>query len=70
MEFGEKLARAMGAGFIYNLATLKIPHMQLALERVAINCSDFALADDREMVAPGVVKRVYGAYYARFSFGR
>jgi hypothetical protein len=33
MEFGESLARAMGAGLIYGLATLKIRNMQLALER-------------------------------------
>jgi hypothetical protein len=65
MEFGEKLGRAMGAGFIYGLATLKIPHMQLALERAGYRLLGFAPGYDREMVAPGVVKRVYEAYYAK-----
>jgi hypothetical protein len=65
MEFGESLARAMGAGFIYGLATLKIPNMQLALERAGYLLLGFAPGYDREMVAPGVVKRVYEAFYAK-----
>jgi GNAT superfamily N-acetyltransferase len=65
MEFGEALARAMGAGFIYGLATLKIPNMQLALERAGYQLLGFAPGYDREMVAPGVVKRVYEAFYAK-----
>jgi len=65
MEFGEALARAIGAGFIYGLATLKVPHMQLALERAGYQLLGFAPGYDREMVAPGVVKRVYEAFYAK-----
>jgi len=65
MEFGESLARAMGAGFIYGLATLKIPNMQLALEHAGYQLLGFAPGYDREMVAPGVVKRVYEAFYAK-----
>ena len=65
MEFGENMGRAMGAGFIYGLATLKIPHMQLALERAGYQLLGFAPGYDREMVAPGVVKRVYEAFYAK-----
>lgn len=65
MEFGESLARAMGAGFIYGLATLKVSHMQLALERAGYQLLGFAPGYDREMVAPGVVKRVYEAFYAK-----
>jgi hypothetical protein len=65
MEFGENLGRAMGAGFIYGLATLKIPNMQLALERAGYQLLGFAPGYDREMVAPGVVKRVYEALYAK-----
>jgi GNAT superfamily N-acetyltransferase len=65
MEFGEGMARAMGAGFIYSLATLKIPNMQLALERAGYQLLGFAPGYDREMVAPGVVKRVYEAFYAK-----
>jgi hypothetical protein len=65
MEFGEHLARAVGAGFIYSLATLKIPNMQLALERAGYPLLGFAPGYDRELVAPGVVKRVYAAFYAK-----
>jgi hypothetical protein len=65
MQFGESLARAMGAGFIYSLATLKIPNMQLALEHAGYQLLGFAPGYDREMVAPGVVKRVYEAFYAK-----
>ena len=65
MEFGESLARAMGAGFIYGLANLKNPAMQLALEHAGYKLLGFAPGYDREMVAPGVVKRVYEAFYAK-----
>lgn len=33
MALGEKMGRAMGAGFLYRLATMTMPQMQLALER-------------------------------------
>jgi GNAT superfamily N-acetyltransferase len=65
MEFGERLARSMGAGFIYGMATLKIPNMQLALERAGYQLLGFVPGYDREEVAPGVVKRVYEAVYAK-----
>jgi GNAT superfamily N-acetyltransferase len=65
MEFGERLGRAMGAGFIYGMATLKIPNMQLALERAGYQLLGFTPGYDREVVAPGIVKRVYEAVYAK-----
>jgi hypothetical protein len=65
MEFGERLGRAMGAGFIYGMATLTIPNMQLALERAGYQLLGFTPGYDREVVAPGVVKRVYEAVYAK-----
>ncbi len=65
MHLGEQMARAMGAGFIYGLATLKVPHMQQALERAGYQLLGFAPGYDREEVAPGVVKRVYEAFYAK-----
>ena len=55
----------MGAGFIYGLATLKIPNMQLALERAGYQLLGFVPGYDREEVAPGVVKRVYEAVYGK-----
>jgi hypothetical protein len=65
MQLGEVIARAMGAGFIYTLATLKVPSMQLALERAGYRLLGIAPGYDRELVAPGVVKRVYEAWYAK-----
>lgn len=65
MQLGEVIARAMGAGFIYTLATLKVVSMQLALERAGYQLLGVAPGYDRELVAPGVVKRVYEAWYAK-----
>ena len=55
----------MGAGFIYTMATLKSQHMQQALERASYRLLGLAPGYDRELVAPGIVKRVYEAYYAK-----
>ncbi|MBK6615253.1 GNAT family N-acetyltransferase [Ottowia sp.] len=65
MQLGEAIARAMGAGFIYTLATLKVASMQLALEHAGYQLLGIAPGYDRERVAPGVVKRVYEAWYAK-----
>jgi hypothetical protein len=65
MQLGEAAGRAMHFGFIYTMATLKVPHMQQALERAGYQLLGFAPGYDRELVAPGVVKRVYEAYYAK-----
>lgn len=65
MQFGETLGRMMGAGFIYSMCTLKIPNMQLAFEHAGYRLLGFAPGYDREIVAPGVVKRVFEAYYAK-----
>lgn len=65
MELGEKMGRSMGAGFIYTLATMKMPQMQLALERAGYQLIGFMPGYDREEVLPGVVKRVYEGGYAK-----
>ncbi len=65
MQFGEALGRLMGAGFIYSMCTLKTPHMQRAFERSGYRLLGFAPGYDREVVSPGVVKRVFEAYYAK-----
>lgn len=39
--------------------------MQLAFERAGYKLLGFAPGYDREIVAPGVVKRVFEAYYAK-----
>ncbi|MEP7154208.1 MAG: hypothetical protein ABI905_00440 [Betaproteobacteria bacterium] len=65
MELGEAIGRHIGAGFIYNLATLKTPHMQLALERAGYQLVGVTPGYDREIVGEGVIKRVYEALYAK-----
>jgi GNAT superfamily N-acetyltransferase len=61
----EEAGRRMGAAFIYALVTLKHPHMQQGLERAGYRLLGFFPGYDRELVAPGVVKRVYQAVYAK-----
>ena len=63
MPLSELAARAMGADFLYGLATLKIPHMQHALEKAGWQLIGFTSGYDCEEVAPGDIKRVFeGAY--------
>lgn len=65
MQLGERLGRAMGAGFIHTLATMKTPHMQLALQRAGYQLIGFMPGYDREETSPGVVRRVFEAGYAK-----
>ncbi len=65
MELGEKMGRAMGAGFVYTMATMKMPQMQRALEHAGYQLIGFVPGYDREEVSPGVVKRVIEAVYAK-----
>jgi hypothetical protein len=50
---------------VYGMATLKIPYIQMAFERLGWLLIGITPGYDREMVAPGVVKRVYEAVYAK-----
>ncbi|MGH9577052.1 MAG: hypothetical protein ACRD3R_06410 [Terriglobales bacterium] len=61
----ESLGRAMGAEFMYALASLKTPYAQRALEHAGYRLLGFFPGYDREEVAPGVVKRVYQSVYAK-----
>ncbi|HKE96138.1 MAG TPA: GNAT family N-acetyltransferase [Povalibacter sp.] len=65
MMFCEVVGRRIGAGFVYGLATLKNPYAQRAFERAGWKLIGIAPGYDREMVAPGVVKRIYEAMYAK-----
>ena len=65
MMGSEKLGRAMGAAFLYAMATLKTPYAQRALERAGYRLLGFFPGYNREEVAPGVVKRVYEAVYGK-----
>ena len=63
MPLAERAGRAMGAEFLFGLATLKIPHMQHALESAGFQLIGFTSGYDCEEVAPGDIKRVFeGAY--------
>ena len=65
MPLAELAGRAMGAEFFFALATLKIPHMQHALETAGWQLIGFTSGYDREEVAPGVVKRVFEGVYTK-----
>lgn len=59
------LSRACGAEFAYTMATLKMPHVQVALERAGYMLLGFTPGYDREVVGNGEVKRVFEAVYAK-----
>ena len=65
VELAEALGRNLGMGLVYGMATLKTPHVQMALERSGWRLVGITPGYDREMVTPGVVKRVYEAVYAK-----
>ncbi len=65
MPLAELAGRAMGAEFFFGFATLKIPHMQHALEGVGWQLIGFTSGYDQEQVSPGVVKRVFEAVYCK-----
>ena len=59
------VGRAMGAAFLYCMVTLKNPYLQQVLENERYQLLGFMPGYDRQVVAPGVVKRVYQAVYAK-----
>ena len=64
------LEEALGAGqwpwaWFTALGTLRHPHMQATFERMGWELIGITPGFDREVVAPGVVKRVYEAVYAK-----
>ena len=61
----EALGRTMGMGMVYSLATLKVPYMAEKFERLGWQLIGIIPGFDREMVEPGVVKRVYEAIYTK-----
>lgn len=64
-RIAESMGRAMGAEFIFGLATLKIPHVQRMCESIGWQLVGFTSGYDQEHVAPGVVKRVFEALYCK-----
>jgi GNAT superfamily N-acetyltransferase len=65
MPLAERAGRAMGAEFLYGLATLKIPHMQHALEKAGFQLIGFTSGYDCEEIAPGDVRRVFEGVYCK-----
>jgi hypothetical protein len=61
----ESMGRAMGMGMVYALATLKVPFMAEKFERLGWQLIGIIPGFDREMVEPGVIKRVYEAIYTK-----
>jgi len=61
----QEAGRRMGAAFLYALLTLKHRCVQQGLESGGYRLLGFFPGYDRELVAPGVVKRVYQAVYAK-----
>jgi len=61
----ERLCQAGGAEFVYTMATLKAPQMQVALERAGYQLLGFAPGYDREVDPDGKVKRVVEAVYGK-----
>jgi len=65
LMLAEAIGRDVGMEMIYGMATLRIPHVQRAFETLGWQLIGITPGYDREMVAPGVVKRVYEAVYAK-----
>jgi GNAT superfamily N-acetyltransferase len=65
MPLAERAGRAMGAEFLFGLATLKIPHAQRALESAGFQLIGFTSGYDCEEVAPGDVRRVFEGVYVK-----
>ena len=65
IAFTERLGTVASMGFAFGMATLKNPFAQRAFERAGWQLVGIAPGYDREMIEPGVVKRVYEAVYAK-----
>jgi GNAT superfamily N-acetyltransferase len=65
MPLAELAGRAMGAEFLFGLATLKIPHAQRALESAGFQLIGFTSGYDCEEVAPGDIRRVFEGVYCK-----
>jgi hypothetical protein len=61
----EAIGRAIGMGMVYGMATLKFPNVQRSFEKFGWDLIGITPGYDRELVSPGVVKRVYEAVYAK-----
>jgi hypothetical protein len=69
-SLAEAIGHAAGVGMVYGMATLKVPYVQRAFERSRWMLIGITPGYDCELVAPGVVKRVYEAVYAKVLVAR
>lgn len=65
LGFSEHLARALGMGFVFGMATLKTPYAQRAFEAAGWRLIGIAPGYDRSLVAPGEIRRIYEGIYAK-----
>jgi hypothetical protein len=65
MVFTEALGRQRCMGFVYGMATFRHPYAQRAFERAGWHLVGIMPGYDLEQVAPGTIKRVYEAVYAK-----
>jgi hypothetical protein len=61
----ETMGRGMGLSMLYSLVTLEVPTLQASFERQGWQLIGIFPGFDKEMVEPGVTKRVYEAIYAK-----
>lgn len=61
----EAMGQVMGMGMVYALATLKVPNMQVGFEKANWQLIGIIPGFDRELIAPGDIKRVYEAIYVK-----
>jgi hypothetical protein len=61
----EEMGKALGAELAYYFATLKTRHQQVIAERRGFQLVGIVPGHDRDMVAPGQIKRVYEALYTK-----
>lgn len=64
-RLAEWITRAMNLEFFYVMATLQHPIVQKMYESEGFTLIGFTPGYDREEVAPGVIKRVFEAVYAK-----
>jgi hypothetical protein len=61
----ESLARKMGAELLYHVVTLKSAHQQRVAEKYGYVLAGIIPAHDRDLIAPGTIRRVYEALYIK-----
>lgn len=67
--FSEALGRRIGAEILLTTTTMRHAHGQLLLEKAGFKLCGIIPGFDRDLVAPGVVKRVYEALYVKVLVG-